>query len=186
VDTGDEPVELTKEFASRVTFVMPNFNIPVPFGNTPLYERYLSEDRILTAMPFTFYYMPYLVFTLKNYSPVVFYEKLIDMISYISSGIMLPKRLNNAPDPFRAGYSLVKTLGNRQMIGRLREILDLLKTDTQFRAFHEHETDVLPEFYHYQYERLLGPYASLMSHEERKPVLVAGNNDVKPKLKYRY
>ena len=36
VDTGDEPIELTKEFASRVPFVMPNFNIPVPFGNTPL------------------------------------------------------------------------------------------------------------------------------------------------------
>jgi hypothetical protein len=100
VDIGDEPIELTKEFASQVPFVMPNFNIPVPFGNTPLYERYLSEGRILTAMPFTFYYMPYLVYTLKNYSPVVFYERLIDMVSYISSGSMLLKRLKNAPAPF--------------------------------------------------------------------------------------
>jgi radical SAM superfamily enzyme YgiQ (UPF0313 family) len=172
VDTGDEPVELTKEFASRVPFVMPNFNIPVPFGNTPLYERYLSEGRILTAMPFTFYYMPYLVYTLKNYSPVVFYEKLIDMVSYISSGNMLLKRLKNSPPSFPSGYNLVKALGNRQMIGRLRNILDLLNTDKQFRAFHEHETEVLPEYYHRQYERLLGPYATLMSREERKPILV--------------
>ncbi len=168
---GDEPIELTKEFASRVPFVMPNFNIPVPFGNTPLYEKYLSEDRLLTSMPFTFYYMPYLVFMLKNYSAATFYEKLIDIISYISSGKMLLKRLKNAPSPFPAGYNLVKTLGNRQMIGRLREILNLLNTDPQFRAFHEHETDVLPEFYHRQYEHLLGPYAALMSREERKPVL---------------
>jgi radical SAM superfamily enzyme YgiQ (UPF0313 family) len=182
VDIGDEPVELTKEFASRVPFVMPNFNIPVPFGNTPLYERYLSEGRILTAMPFTFYYMPYLVHTLKNYSPVVFYEKLIDMVSYISSGRMLLKRLKNAPAPFPSGYNLVKTLGNRQMIGRFRNILNLLNTNKQFRAFHEHETDVLPEFYHYQYERLLGPYATLMSHEERKPILVRQRkNEVNPK-----
>src|SRR4030043_526771 len=171
VDTGDEPVELTKEFVSRVPFVMPNFNVPVPFGNTPLYEQYLSEGRILTAMPFTFYYMPYLVYTLKNYSPVVYYEKLIDMVSYISSGSMLLKRLKNAPAPFPAGYNLVKTLGNRQMIGRLRNILNLLNTNKQSRTFHEHETDFLPEFYHYQYERLLGPYAALMSHEERKPIL---------------
>ncbi|OGO32340.1 MAG: hypothetical protein A2Z29_02535 [Chloroflexi bacterium RBG_16_56_11] len=180
-DIGDEPVELTKEFADRVPFVMPNFNIPVPFGNTPLYEKYLSEGRILTTMPFSFYYMPYLVHTLKNYSPVVFYEKLADMLSYISSGNMLLKRLKNAPSLFPAGYNLVKTLGNRQMVGRLRNILNLLNTNKQFRAFHEHETDVLPEFYHYHYERLLGPYAALMSHEERKPILVRQRkNDVTP------
>ena len=172
VDTGDEPVELTNEFASRVPFVMPNFNIPIPFGNTPLYERYLGEGRILTAMPFTFYYMPYLVYTLKNYSPVVFYEKLMDMVSHASSGSMLPERLSNASDAFRPAYNLVRTLGNRQMVGRLRKILNLLNTNEQFRAFHEHETDVLPEFYHHQYDRLLGPYASLMSYEERKPILV--------------
>jgi len=173
VDTGDEPVELTKEFASRVPFVMPNFNIPVPFGNTPLYERYLSEDRILTAMPFTFYYMPYLVYTVKNYSTTVFYEKLIDMVDYISSGSMLQKKLKKAPAPFASGYNIVKTLSNRQIIGRLRYILNLLNNDRQFRAFHEHETDILPEYYHQQYESLMGPYASLMSRKERKPVLVS-------------
>ena len=58
------------------------------------------------------------------------------------------------------------------MIGRLRDILNLLNTDKQFRAFHEHETDVLPEFYHRLYERSLGPYATLMSRKERKPILV--------------
>jgi radical SAM superfamily enzyme YgiQ (UPF0313 family) len=178
VDTGDEPIELTKEFVSRAPFVMPNFNIPVPFGNTPLYEKYLSEGRLLTSMPFTFYYIPYLVYTLKDYSPVTFYEKLIDIFSYISSGSMLVKRLKNSPAPLPTVYNLVKTLGNRQMIGRFRHILNLLNTNKQFRAFHEHETDVLPEFYHYQYERLLGPYASLMSHGERKPILVTNKNDV--------
>jgi hypothetical protein len=173
VDVGDEPIELTKEFADRVPFVMPNFNIPVPFGNTPLYERYLREDRILRAMPFTFYYMPYLVYTLKNYSTVDFYEKLIDMVSYISSGSMLLKRLRNAHAPIPSGYNLVKTLSNKQMIGRLRTILNLLNNDKQFRAFHEHETDVLPEFYHYQYEHFLGPYSTLIARDKRKPLLIS-------------
>ncbi|MDP2920344.1 MAG: radical SAM protein [Dehalococcoidia bacterium] len=180
-DVGDEPIELNREFAERVPFVMPNFNIPVPFGNTPLYEKYLSENRTLTTMPFSFYYLPYLVYTLKNYDPVSFYEKLIDMYSYIFSRSLLIKRLKNAPALMHSGYNLFKTLGNKQMIGRFREILDLLRTDTQFRAFHEHQTDVLPEFYHYLYERMLGPYATLMSREDRKPVLVAhGKNGIVP------
>ena len=62
-------------------------------------------------------------------------------------------------------------------MGDFANILNLLNTDKQFRAFHEHETDVLPEFYHHQYERLLGPYATLMSHEERKPILARQSKD---------
>ena len=178
VDTGDEPIQLTREFVSRVPFIMPNVNIPVPFGNTPLYEKYLSEGRLLTSMPFTFYYIPYLVYTLKNYSPVTFYEKLINIFSYISSGSMLVKRLKNYPAPLPAEYNLVRTLADRQMIGRFRNILNLLNTNRQFRAFHEHETNILPEFYHYQYDLLLGPYASLISHEEREPIFVSEKNDI--------
>lgn len=172
-DIGDEPVDLTMEFMDRAPFVIPNFNIPVPFGNTPLYEKYLSEGRILTGMPFSFYYLPYLVYTLKNYDPVVFYENLIGMFSYFSSGKMLRKRLRAAPSLIPAGYNILKTLGSRQMVRRFTDILHLLKNDKQFRAFHEHETCVLPEFYHRQYESLLGPYATLMSREDRKPVLVS-------------
>jgi radical SAM superfamily enzyme YgiQ (UPF0313 family) len=171
VDRGDEPIELTKEFALRAPFVMPNFNIPVPFGNTPLYEKYMDEDRLLTSMPFTFYNMPYLVLVLKNYSTAAFYEKLIDMISYISSEKILLRRVQHSHSLFTAGYHLIKSLGNRQMIGRLQGILNLLNSDKQFRKFHAHETDILPEFYHRRYEDLLGPYASLMSRDERTPVL---------------
>jgi hypothetical protein len=103
---------------------------------------------------------------------VAFYEKLIDLFSHISSGRMLAQRLKYASSPFPAGYNFVKTLGNRQMIGRFSEILELLRTNRQFRAFHEHETEVLPEFYHRKYDDLLGSYAALMPREERKPVLI--------------
>lgn len=151
---------------------MPNFNIPVPLGNTPLYERYLEDNRLLASMPFTFHYMPYLAYTVSSYSPVAFYEKLADMLAYISSSRMILLRLKNATSPFSAAYDTVKALGNRQMIKRLRQLLDMLRTDPQSRRFHEHETDVLPEFYHHQYERTLGPYAGLMSREDRRPVLI--------------
>ena len=175
VDAGDLPLDLTREFTSHVPYVMPNFNIPVPFGSTPLYEKYMRENRLLTAMPFTFYYLPYLVFVVKNYSPAAFYEKLIEIIAFVSSRDMLLKRLKSAPSTLPAIYILAKTLGNWQMIQRMREILHLLKTDAQFRAFHEHETDELPEFYHRRFEHMLRPYAGLISREERKPVLIAKN-----------
>ena len=69
-DRGDEPVELTKEFMDRTPFVWPTINIPVPFGGTPLHDNLLAAGRVLTAMPFAFYYTPYLVTTLKHYDPV--------------------------------------------------------------------------------------------------------------------
>ena len=79
VDEGEEPVELTKEFIRRTPFVWPTINIPVPFGGTPLYETHLAEDRILKSMPFSFYYLPFRVTTLKNYDPIEYYEKLVEI-----------------------------------------------------------------------------------------------------------
>lgn len=53
MDAGDEPVELTKELMTRRPFVWPTLKIPIPFGNTPLYDQVREDERILTAMPFT-------------------------------------------------------------------------------------------------------------------------------------
>jgi hypothetical protein len=54
-------------------------------------------------------------------------------------------------------------------IRKCQQILEMLGTDAQFRAFHEGRSAVLPDFYHHEYERLLGPYASLLSRAERTP-----------------
>jgi len=60
-DQGEEPVEATKEFISSAPFVWPVINIPQPFGQTPLYNDLLRDERLLTTMPFYFYQMPFLV-----------------------------------------------------------------------------------------------------------------------------
>ncbi|MEE9247925.1 MAG: radical SAM protein [Dehalococcoidia bacterium] len=171
VDEGDEPVELTKEFITRLPFVWPTVNIPIPFGATPLYDQYLHEGRILKSMPFTFYYQPYLVTTVKNYSPVTYYEKLVELLSHITSRSMLLKRLRATSGRIRIAY-LLRTLSERASLRAFQVITELLKTDRQVRAFHEGESQALPEFYHHQYERLLGPYATLLSREDRQPVLL--------------
>ena len=172
-DEGDEPVELTKEFISRTPFAWPLINIPVPFGGTPLYEDLLREDRILRAMPFSFYYLPYLVFKLKNYDPVSYYERLVEMFEHYMTAAFFARRLRVAKSWSLHVYECIRTMLARQSIREFREIRDLLKTDRQFRAFHEGESDVLPEFYRREHERLLGPYASLISEAERTPELVS-------------
>ena len=171
VDEGDEPVELTREFMSQVPFVFPAINIPCPYGGTPLYDQYLDEGRILTSMPFAFYATPYLVTTVKNYSPVAYYEKFIEMLSHKQSARMLLKRLQATSGGICFAY-LVRALTERPMVEECLRIVELMRTDRQFRAFHEGESPDLPEFYHRQYERLLGPYAPLLSREDRHPVLL--------------
>ena len=66
----------------------------------------------------------------------------------------------------------MRNLRVREAIGRFRRILDMLTTDKKFLEFHEGRSQALPEFYHREYERLLGSYASLMPREERTPLLV--------------
>jgi radical SAM superfamily enzyme YgiQ (UPF0313 family) len=168
-DEGDEPVELMKEFMTRAPFVWANVGIPTPYGETPLYHQYLTEGRILTSMPFAFYWGPYLLTTPKNYTPVAYYEKLSEIFSHSASRDMLVKRLRANSGTVRKAW-LLRTIGMREMVKILRGLGVLMKTDTQFRAFHERETDTLPEFYHRHYELLLGSYASLVSREERLPV----------------
>jgi hypothetical protein len=171
IDGGDQPIELTKEFMWRTPFVWPVVNIPHPFGGTPLFDRYLEEDRILTSMPFTFYYSPYLVTVLKNYTAAIFYRKLIDLFSHFTSGAMLRRRLATTNRGGIRAFHVVRTLVKRRRMREFRKLLDMLDTDGQFRAFHERRSDTLPEFYQHAYDRMLGPYASLMSRAERTPLL---------------
>src|SRR5262249_14873788 len=93
VDEGDEPVRLTKTFMDRAPFVWPAINIPHPFGGTPFQAQYLEEGRILTAMPFAFYYSPYLVTRLRHYSAESYYRHLLDLFAHIVSPSLTAKRI---------------------------------------------------------------------------------------------
>jgi hypothetical protein len=174
-DAGDGPVTWTKEFMDRAPFVWPTLNIPVPFGGTPLYEEHLAAGRILKAMPFSFYYAPYLVTTLKNYDPVNYYEKCIELLSHCSSAAMLKRRMRSASNWKVKLINWARTFSTKAEIRGYRRILQLLRSNPQFRAFHEGRTEVLPEFYHGEYERMLGPYAGLLSRAERAPKVEHGS-----------
>ena len=172
-DQGDEPVTLTKEFIEQLPQVWPTVNIPTPYGGTPLYDQLYRERRILSALPFAFYYNPYLAITLKNYDPITYYAHLIDIHEAITSGSMLLRRFNtDAPRVVRFVHSL-RTLATRAELRAFRQMHALLRADPEFSAFHEGRSDNLPELYHKLLEQRLGRYAELFPREARRPVLEA-------------
>jgi len=122
-------------------------------------------------MPFTFYYTPYLVTTLKHYDPIEYYEKLVSLYSVMTSiGMMKDRVLTDGPPALRFLHVL-RSLAMKKFLAGFRKIGTLLRTDAGFRSFHEGRTRVLPPYYHRVYESRLGAYASLLSREDRTPDL---------------
>ena len=170
-DEGDEPFELTKQFINQAPMAWPTVSIPFPFGGTPLFKEQLANNRILKNVPFGFYYNPYLVTTLKNYTPLEFYTKMADMLSYITSKTVFKKRLNSTSDWKGKSVHWVRTMGAKPRANEYRRIVERLRIDHVFRAFLEGESEIPPDFYHEEYEKMLGPYAKLLSVADRCPDL---------------
>jgi radical SAM superfamily enzyme YgiQ (UPF0313 family) len=170
-DEGDAPVELTKRFMDKAPFAFPTINIPVPFGGTPLHDQLAADGRILTAMPFSFYYAPYLVTTIKNYDPVTYYEKLIELYSHAASPQMLQRRLRTTTHRAIAYVHRARTASFRADVRSFRRIVAMLRSDPEFLAFHEGRSSTLPEHYRAIGERMLGRYGELLSPAERTPDL---------------
>jgi hypothetical protein len=168
-DSGHAPVELTEEFMRRVPQVWPVLNIPTPFGGTPLYDTQLSEGRILRSMPFSFYYMPYLVMTLKNYSPMEYYDSLIRLHASAYAWKTIGSRIPAASSGNMRVLNLMRTFGGQGMLRRLRSLRARLADDAVFRRFHEGTYPGLPSFYRQQYVARLGGYASLLSDRDMTP-----------------
>ena len=182
LDHGAEPFALTEEFIRRLPFTWPMIFIAVPYGGTPLYEQYLAEDRILQAMPFSFYYTPYLVTRLKHYHPVEFYENLIGLFAANCSLPVLARRVAGVRSPQLKALQAFRTVCLKPVLAKLREIHHLLKTDGKFRAFHEGRSQALPEFYRYSFKRKLGAYAQFLSARDMTPELRQALPAASPKL----
>jgi radical SAM superfamily enzyme YgiQ (UPF0313 family) len=172
-DRGAEPVALTGEFMDRLPRVWPNLNVPTPFGGTPLYEQCLAEGRILRAMPFAFYYTPYLVTRLRHYTAEEFYGHLIDLFTRLTSAATIARRTRALSGLYHVFHAF-RLLNAVRLLREFRTLLRLLRSDGAFRAFHEGESDALPGFYVQRFRELLGPYAELLSEKDLRPRLVAG------------
>jgi hypothetical protein len=95
----------------------------------------------------------------------------MEIFTHMTSWGILSRAVRDTENPVFKGYHPIRNLSLRLMTRTMGQILALLKTDRAFRAFHEGESPVLPEYYHRKYEALLGPYKGLISREERYPVM---------------
>ena len=130
-DRGDEPVEMTKRFMDQTPFVWPTINIPVPFGGTPLHDELAAGGRILEAMPFSFYYAPYLVTTLQNYDPATYYGKLAELYSHAASPDMLRRRMNTTSRRAIRYVHRARTASFRADVASFQRIQDMLRDQIQ-------------------------------------------------------
>jgi len=170
-DAGDEPATLTREFVRRLPFVWPTINIPVPFAGTPLYERFMAEDRVLRAMPFAFYYAPYTVVRPLHYEPVEFYDQMIAIYDAIASRRLLLRRIGSARSAGWKALQVLRVSGAWAEKRRLQELRDRIAGEPELLAFHRGEREALPAFYRGLLKRRLGRYAELLSDEELTPRL---------------
>ena len=180
-DKGDEPVEMTREFIRRLPFVWPTLNIPIPFGGTPLYDRYLAEDRILTEIPFAFYYTPYMVIRPRHYDPLSYYDQLIRLCRAVASNELLLRRLRSARNPGLRMLHVLRTVGMHTQIRELRAIRGRIARDPEMLAFMEGRSRRLPAFYREQLKARLGPFAELLSEEDLRPCLEPPTETASPK-----
>ncbi len=170
-DFGDEPFELTKEFLRRTPYLYPTLNVPVAFGGTPLYRDLLKERRILKAMPFSFYWAPYLTLILKNYDALAYFRHMADLYALLASGEMVRRRLaSNAPRSVKALNVIYRDFATRVHVAKFRKLVHRLETDRDFRLFHAGQSRVLPPDYVRMYQQHLGSYAELMPIEASQPM----------------
>ncbi len=170
-DEGSEPFDLTKEFLLRVPFVYPTFNIPMAFRGTPLYDEMDREGRLLRKMPFSFYAVPYLTVVLKNYHPIDYFERMVDLYTLLVSKQILAMRWK-ADTTFQVKFvNTYRISGYRRMLDTMKETLRQLRNDEKLLQFHLGETQDVPDRYATLYKEQLGKYAELMPLEESGPFL---------------
>jgi hypothetical protein len=115
--------------------------------------------------------MPYLVMTLRNYRPLEYYEKLIEIYSAANSWKLLGARVGSTPDYSLKALYFLRAMAFTGILGKLTRTRDRLRDDEEFRSFHEGRTSRLPTYYRHLYARRLGRYAELISEADRTPEL---------------
>lgn len=168
-DVGYLPIQQTKHFIQSLPELWCSNNIPTPYGGTPLFKQVIRENRVLTKMPFSFYYTPYLCWLPKNYDVKEFYKYTHEIFQFNSS---FRQNINRVKSKLNLKFKFVNLLRSRnhfkdfKLIG---EIVNQLHTDKQMLSFHEKRSSELPKFYRHMIKSKLGNLSELISIEDLTP-----------------
>ncbi len=86
---------------------------------------------------------------------------------------MLRRRLATSPNRIIGYVHRARTASFRADIRSFHRILEMLRADAGFPAFHEGRTTTLPPFYQRLGDHMLGSYRELLSTVDRTPDLSA-------------
>ena len=120
-------------------------------------------------MPLALYCSPYLALKMKNYDPITFYDRFINLLSASTSGSLTEKRLLSRDHVALKIGRLAQTSAVRHDIREMRLIRDEIQRDPRMRAFHEGRSVALPGFYNRHLDQRLGRYAELLTAADRIP-----------------
>jgi hypothetical protein len=161
VDEGAEPFELTKRLVDLSPGTFPGYSLFTAFGNSaPLFLELEKEGRLLD-IPFPLLdNNSALNIRLKNYRVPEFYDHLIDLVGYSFSPRRVLRRFRTNRHATVKWLNLLRAVssegrGRHRYHRKLRSLMD---TDTQFAAFLEGESPILPEFFRNKIRADLGVF----------------------------
>lgn len=184
-DAGAEPWELTKEFVRRSPGSFPGFSLVTDFSNAPLSDALHREGRTV-HVPYPFLDNNFAMnVMLKNYGPVEFYERLVDMFADVWSYRALARRWSANRHWAIKAINLGRGLSEgRGRLAHHRRILDRLRRDPDFVRFLSGEKPEAPLFYFETLRRELGQYAAICPPELLTPQGFLGTvRDTAPEAK---
>jgi hypothetical protein len=159
-DMGPEPFELTKKFLDLSPGAFPAYSLLSAFGRAA--PQNLDYQRAGRVLPFPFHVInnnQSMNVRPKNYQWTEFYDNLVSLSEYSFSWRMIGRRLAANRTAIPRWMNVVRGVSS-EGFGRIRyhtRMRQMLEHNPQVRAFHEQETDRIPEFYIDLIKRELGP-----------------------------
>lgn len=162
-DVGEEPWELTKRFVELLPGVIPAYSLVSDFGNSPLSGKLAQAGRT-TRVPYPLLDNNFAInVKLASYSPLAFYDRVIDLMEHSWSFPALARRYGAN----RRWVVKALNLGRGMTEGRGRTrhhrfVRRRLEADPKFLRFAQGEPVPPPQFYFQAIRRQLGAYAELV------------------------
>ena len=169
-DEGPDPWNLTKQFIDLAPGVLPTFNLFTNFQNAPL-SKTLDQEGRTTFVPY-----PLLdgrsAFNvkLKNYDPIEFYDRLIDLMEHTWSLKAFARRFQANSHWTAKAINLGRGyVEGRERLKYYRQVRQRLDTDRDFLAFSRGEREEPPMYFFDIVRYRTGRYADLIPKELTTP-----------------
>jgi hypothetical protein len=165
-DSGEEPIELTREFIRLRPRICPVISYPLAYGGTLLRETLRLEGRLL-PLPSIYYFTPLPSFRVKHYAPAAFYAGLISLLQASVAARVVATRLAACDGVAMRLMHLLRAFAINAYVRELRAFLSVLRTDSSVARFADGTNASVPAYFDRLLDSRLGRYAVLLAEPAR-------------------